>query len=310
MLELTVQLDAILSGHQNPIYTVENGSKPNEILTAGNDKGIVAWNLDKMSFDKILLPVQSSVYALHYIPTLDCLAIGERSGKISIFSFKENKILATLPFHEKPVFDIKVLKSKNELLAASEDGVVSIWCLKDFKKLHHIQLSEQTTRTITISPDEKTVAFGTKDAKIYIFNAEDYSFKFLLKEHTMPVTSMCFSPDGKYFLSGGRDAKLNIYRSSDFSLVDQITAHMYSIYSIVFHPILPLFATGSRDKSIKLWDANNFKLLKIISFEKGYDAHKLSINKLIWNRNADQLISVGDEKLAFVWDVQLKALSS
>src|SRR5690606_8470225 len=157
-----------LSGHQNPIYTVENGPELNQIITGGNDKGVVLWDLKKMTFDRMLTPVDSSVYALHYIPFLNILSIGERSGKITLFSFDKNEIIATLLYHEKPVFDLQVLESKTELLAASEDGSVSIWCLKSFKKLHHLDISEQTVRTITVSPDERLIAFGTKDAKTYI----------------------------------------------------------------------------------------------------------------------------------------------
>src|SRR5690606_16462452 len=181
MLELSVQLDAILSGHQNPIYTVENGSKSNQLLTAGNDKGIVLWDLNKMTFDKVLLPVDSSVYALHYIPSLNYLAIGERSGKISIFSFDSQKVIETLAFHNKPVFDLKYLSRKNELIASSEDGTVSVWSLKTFKKIHHLDISNQTVRVIAIDPLEANITFGTKDARIYIFDAHDYSFKYLLK---------------------------------------------------------------------------------------------------------------------------------
>src|SRR5690606_1031612 len=120
MLDVSVQLDAILSGHQNPIYTVENGPEPNHIITGGNDKGVVLWDLKKMTFDRILMPVESSVYALHYIPFLNLLSIGERSGKVSLFSFDANKVVATLFYHEKPVFDLHVLKNKKELLVASE----------------------------------------------------------------------------------------------------------------------------------------------------------------------------------------------
>ncbi|HLT42162.1 MAG TPA: hypothetical protein VKZ95_05605, partial [Sphingobacteriaceae bacterium] len=84
MKNLTVALDAILSGHQNPIYTVENGPNPNMLFTAGNDKGVVLWDLDTMTFKSILMKVQTSVYALHYIPEISCLAVGEQSGKVSI----------------------------------------------------------------------------------------------------------------------------------------------------------------------------------------------------------------------------------
>jgi centriolar protein POC1 len=59
------------------------------------------------------------------------------------------------------------------------------------------------------------------------------------------------------------------------------------------------------DKSIKIWGADDFKLYKIISREKGYPSHVLSINKLAWNGN--QLISASDDKRVMIWDIQFDA---
>ena len=57
------------------------------------------------------------------------------------------------------------------------------------------------------------------------------------------------------------------------------------------------------DKSIKIWGADDFKLYKVISREKGYDAHKLSVNKFTWN--GDELISVSDDKRIIIWRLSL-----
>jgi WD40 repeat protein len=86
--------------------------------------------------------------------------------------------------------------------------------------------------------------------------------------------------------------------------VQNIPAHLFTIYDIKFHPSLNIFATASRDKSIKIWDAEDFRLYKTISREKGYPAHRLSINKIIWNSFNDTLLSVGDDKLIMVWEVK------
>jgi WD40 repeat protein len=55
------------------------------------------------------------------------------------------------------------------------------------------------------------------------------------------------------------------------------------------------------DKSIKIWGADDFKLYKIISREKGYPGHLLSINKLVWDGN--RLLSVSDDKKVIIWDI-------
>lgn len=301
--QMEIQKAGTLSGHQNPIFTVENGSEPKVLFTAGNDKGVVQWNLETMAFERIVLPVQSSVYKLYLIPGTSLLAVGMRSGHVSIVDTGTGKAVAKLEHHQRPVFDIIAFTDKPELILSSEDGSVSVWNRRDFSLLYHFSVSEETVRTIAISPDGKTVVFGTKDGKIKLYDAIEYGFMTEIAAHTLPVTSLRFSPDGEHLLTGGRDAQLNVYDTGDFSLHKTFTPHMFTVYAIEYHPTLPVFATGSRDKSIKIWSADDFRLLRIISLEKGFDCHRLSINDIVWNPLKNQLISVSDDKTAMVWDV-------
>jgi WD40 repeat protein len=300
---IQIQNKATLSGHQNPIYTVENSQKKGIIFTAGNDKGVVEWSLKTMSFIKVMFPVKSTVYALHCPVALPLLLAGEQSGQVDVFNFEEQKVTDTLKFHRLPVFDIQSIQSKNELLLASEDGTVSVWDLKSLKLLYNFRVSSDTVRVMSISPDERTVAFGCKDNLIRIYRVDDYCLTSELDHHTLPITSLQFSPDGNHLISGSRDAQLKIWSATDYTIVKNIQAHISSIYSIKFHPLLPYLATASRDKSIKIWDTENYELKKTLSFEKGYDMHRLSVNKVIWEPVENQLISVSDDKLVKVWDV-------
>ncbi|MEJ7778178.1 MAG: WD40 repeat domain-containing protein [Daejeonella sp.] len=300
---IQIQHKATLTGHQNPIFTAENSQKKGILFTAGNDKGVVEWSLKTMGFIKVMFPVKSTVYSLHCPPDVPLLLAGERSGQVDIFNFEEQKVTEVLDFHKLPVFDIKSVRSKNELLLASEDGTVSVWDLLHLKLIYNFRVSSDTVRVIGISPDEKTVAFGCKDNFIRIYRLDDYSLIGELDQHTLPVTSLQFSPDGQHLLSGSRDAQLKIWSAADYSLVKNIPAHLFSIYSIAFHPELPYFATASRDKSIKIWDMETYGLKKTLSFEKGYDMHRLSVNKIIWEPMENSLISVGDDKLVKVWDM-------
>jgi len=302
---IKINLQATLSGHQNPIFTAENSQKPGILFTAGNDKGVVEWSLKTMSFIKVMFPVRSSVYALHCPVSAPFLIAGERSGQVNVFDFKEQKVTHVLQHHKLPVFDIKTVPSKNELLLSSEDGTVSVWDLPSMKMLYNFKVSSDTVRVISISPDEKTAAFGCKDNKIRIFKLDDYSLISELDQHTLPITSLQFSPDGKYLLSGSRDAQLKIWNTSGYTMDMNIPAHLFSVYSIAFHPELPYFATASRDKSIKIWNSENFELKKTLSFEKGYEMHRLSINKIVWDLE-NRLISVSDDKLVKVWEVSLE----
>ena len=290
-----------LSGHQNPVYALANAEEENVFFSAGNDKGVVEWSLKEMAFVKVKLPVQSSVYCLQVYQHQ--LFIGERSGVVTIYDLQEAKVSFSITAHAKPIFDIKIVKGKQELLTTGEDGTVAVWSLQDFTEIYRFQVAYDTVRTSAISPDETEIAFGCKDHLIRIYNLADYSLKQSLEGHTFPVTSLAYHPTGKYLISGSRDAQLKIWNLPAYDLVQTIPAHLFTIYSIVFHPFLPYFASCSQDKNIKIWDAENFKLYKILSLEKIDFGHTHSINKLIWSTDGKFLISTGDDRKVMIWEL-------
>ncbi|TKC65395.1 WD40 repeat domain-containing protein [Pedobacter hiemivivus] len=289
-----------LSGHQNPIYALANSNQKDTFFSAGNDKGVVEWSLNTMSFVKVILPVQSSVYALHTYQ--DLLFVAQRSGLILVFDLLEQKVIATLSHHQKGVFDVKTIAHKNEIISTGEDGTVAVWSLKDFTLLYNFPVLQNTVRTIALSNDAKEVALGCKDGIIRIYNSDDYTLIKELEGHKFAVTALQYAPNGTYLISGSRDAQLKIWSLPDYTLNNSVPAHMFSVYSIVFHPTLPYFATCSQDKSIKLWDSETFKLYKILSLEKNTPGHFHSINKMIWSTDGQYLISTGDDRQVMVWD--------
>ncbi|SEO85007.1 WD40 repeat domain-containing protein [Mucilaginibacter sp. OK283] len=293
---------AELTGHGNPIFTLELSQKPGILFTGGNDKGLVEWSLKTNAFIKVMFPVNASIYAIHCPAGYPLMFAGLRSGQVLVFDFIQQKVIKSLNYHLKPVFDIKSVNGKKELLIASEDGTVSVWGLATLDMVHSIKVSADTVRCIAVSPDEKQVAFGCRDNVVKIYDLEDYTLVKALHGHTMSVFALAYSTDGAYLVSGGRDAQVKIWDTISYQLVKNIPAHLFAVNHILFHPTQPYFATASMDKSIKIWGADDFKLYKIISREKGYPSHPLSINKLAWN--GDQLLSVSDDKNIFIWDIK------
>jgi WD40 repeat protein len=251
-----------------------------------------------------MFPVNASIYAIHCPAGYPLMFAGLRSGQVLVFDFIQQKVIKSLNHHLKPVFDIKSVSGKKELLIASEDGTVSVWSLDTLNIVHGIKVSADTVRCIAVSPDEKQVAFGCRDNVIKIYDLEDYTLVKALHGHTMSVFALAYSIDGAYIVSGGRDAQVKIWDTTSYQLVKNIPAHLFAVNHILFHPTQPYFATASMDKSIKIWGADDFKLYKIISREKGYPSHPLSINKLAWN--GDQLLSVSDDKNIFIWDIKFQ----
>ncbi|MGY4536866.1 centriolar protein POC1 [Mucilaginibacter sp. UYNi724] len=298
---MEVQKLAELTGHSNPIFSLELSQKPGILFSGGNDKGLVEWSLETNLFIKVMFPVMASIYAIHCPAGYPLVFAGLRSGEVLVFNFIEQKITHRLRHHVKPIFDIKSSAKKDELLIASEDGTVSVWSLKTLALLHSIQVSNDTVRCIAINPAQDRIAFGCRDSRVVIYDLEDYSLIKALIGHTMAVFSLQYSPSGDYLVSGARDAQVKIWDLKTYTLIQNIPAHLFAVNHILFHPTRPYFATASMDKSIKIWDAVDFRLRKIISREKGYASHSLSINKLAWYGH--QLLSAGDDKRIIVWNI-------
>lgn len=299
---MTVEKIAELTGHGNPIFAMELSQKPGILFTGGNDKGVVEWSLKNNAFIKVMFPVAASVYAIHCPEGYPLMLAGLRNGDVLVFDFLKQQLVKTLKHHQKPIFDIKSVSTKNELLIASEDGTVSIWSLDALELIHSIKVSTDTIRCISISPNQQQVAFGCRDNHIRIYDLQDYTILKTLSGHTMAVFALQYSPLGDYLISGSRDAQLKLWNTGTYELMENIPAHLFAVNYIAFHPTLPYFATASMDKTIKIWGSDDFKLYKIISREKGYASHRLSINKIAWN--GDHLISISDDKSVMVWNIQ------
>lgn len=302
---ISVEKITELTGHSNPIFALAISQKPGILFTGGNDKGLVEWSLKTNSFIKVMFPVAASIYAIHCPENFPYMIAGLRSGQVLVFDFAQQKVIKSLNHHLKPVFDIKSVKSKNELLIASEDGTVSIWNLDSLEMVHSIRVSSDTVRCISISPDEQQVAFGCRNNDIHIYDLEDYTQIKTIQGHTMPIFSLQYSPAGDYLVSGSRDAQVKIWDTQSLELKENIAAHLFAVNHIAFHPTQPYFATASMDKSIKVWGADDFKLYKVISRERGYASHQLSVNKIAWV--GDTLISISDDKRVIVWQVDFES---
>jgi centriolar protein POC1 len=88
---MTVQKTAELTGHSNPIFTLELSQKPGILFTGGNDKGLVEWSLENNSFIKVMFPVPTSIYAIHCPAGYPLMFAGLRSGEVLVFNFIEQK---------------------------------------------------------------------------------------------------------------------------------------------------------------------------------------------------------------------------
>lgn len=293
-----------LQGHNNPIYTVITHPTEGFCYTAGNDKGIVEWNLTTQAHQRVFNQIKETVYSLEIIIELNLLIAGCNDGNLCFFDLTSTKLLNSINLGSA-IFHLSYIENKKELLASTDAGLVAIINPKEKTILHQFQSGNQKVRSFAFHQEQNLLATVSNDELIRIYNLDDYGFSHEFKGHEMGIGSIAFSPDGKYLLTGGRDAHLKVWNTINWTCEQSFAAHLFSIYQITYHPNLPYFATASRDKSIKIWRSEDFSLFKNLSVEKSREGHRLSVNDICWSNDGKQLLSVSDDKMLKVWDLDV-----
>jgi WD40 repeat protein len=309
-ISIDVKHIATLTGHSGCVYAMDKGFSEHAVFTGGSDRFIALWNLETLQAEKFSATLPAPIYTICHIPEKNILLAGTTTGSIHVLDLEKKEEIKILQHHRAPVFDIKYSLKTNCFYTAGGDGNFAVCDLDTLSLLKMKKLSQKKVRSIDFNETTSEVAVASGDSNILIFDLHTLEHKkdFIahqLAEKVVGANIVRYSPDGKFLLTGGRDAHLNIWKVGDYELVKSIPAHNWAIYDIVFNPDATLFATASRDKTIKIWDAKTYQILKRITKEN-FEAHTHSVNKLIWSPYHNYLVSVGDDKMVMIREVNRK----
>ncbi|MBK8555145.1 MAG: WD40 repeat domain-containing protein [Lewinellaceae bacterium] len=296
---MTARLFHTCTGHNAALYALAQGANANQLLSAGGDGWIVAWDLDNPDQGKLLASVETQVFALANAPNFGWIAAGNMNGGVHWIDPVNPENTRNIQHHKKGVYGILFLE--NFGFSIGGDGMLTRWDAEKAQTLESFHLSAKALRCLDYSPIRRELAIGSSDNQIYLLDADTLALRQTLPAaHQNSVFSICYSPDGRYLLSGGRDALLNVWDiENDLSLVSAQAAHLYTINHIAFSPNGALFATASRDRTVKIWDANNFQLKKVIDTVR-HIGHINSVNRLLWAPEST-LASASDDRTLKLW---------
>ncbi|MFB0904720.1 MAG: WD40 repeat domain-containing protein [Nonlabens sp.] len=309
-MSMDVKHIATLTGHSGCIYAMDKGMSEQTVFTGGSDRFIALWNLETQQAEKFSATLPAPIYSICHVPEKKLLLAGTTTGSIHLLDLEKKEEIKILKHHQGPVFDIKYSSKTNCFYTAGGDGNFAVCSFDTLSLIKMKKLSHQKVRSIDFNYTTSEIAVALGDSNVLIFDLFTLEYKndFMahqVGEKVVGANAVRYSPDGNFLLTGGRDAHLNIWQVGNYELVKSIPAHNWAIYDIVFSPDANLFATASRDKTVKIWDAKTYQLLKRITKEN-FEAHTHSVNKLIWSTYHNYLVSVGDDRMVMVREVNRK----
>jgi len=296
-----------VTGHRDCVYTLAAAADPKIFFSGAGDGMIVKWGLDVPDNGDLIAKLPNSIYALHTHSPSGLLIAGHNYDGIHVLDWKNKKELGSLNFTTAALFD---LQSEGDMVfAAGGDGTVTMIDIRKLSIIRKAKLSDKSARALAINAERRELAVGYSDNVIRVLDLDSLELKHEWQAHQNSVFTVRYSPDYTFLFSGSRDARLKVWDvNAGYVQAAEIVAHMYAINHLEFSPDGKHFVTCSMDKSIKVWSAEELKLLKVIDKAR-HAGHGTSVNKLLWTRYHDQLLSASDDRTISVWSINFEQQS-
>ncbi|MFN7847083.1 MAG: WD40 repeat domain-containing protein [Bacteroidota bacterium] len=297
-----------LTGHQAAVYALVAGADGKLVYTGSSDKMIARWNIAEKKADNFAASMPTSVYQLLYDVAYNRLYVGSGVGAVHVIDLNEKKEIKNLILHPNAaIFDLIKADKFNLIITAAADGSVVAFDENNFELIARNKLCEQKIRSLCFIESSQVLLAACGDGYIRVLELPTLKVVNQFYAHDLSANKVIKHPIKDIILSGGRDAHLNIMEWPSCKIMEKIPAHNFAIYDIVFHPENSLFATASRDKNIKIWDANSLQFLYRIDKEKN-EGHINSVNKLLWSKYENTLVSTGDDRSMMGWQIKMELL--
>lgn len=303
-MPVTVQRLHTLTGHRDSIYALAPAGIPALFFSAGADGLIVQWDLNNPEEGTVLANLNNPVYALHFDEKNNLLIAGHNFEGVHVLDWQNKCEIGSLKFTQAAVFALQTFG--DTLFAGSGDGTLTAIHLPSLSVKKQVSTSDKSLRCLSINPLTREIAAGYSDWRIRIFDLDTLELKFELPAHANSVFTVRYTPTQFYLLSAGRDARLKAWDvKENYAFLGEVVAHMYAINYIEFSPDNKHFVTCSLDKTIKVWELPTLHLLKVIDRAR-HAGHGTSVNRLLWLREPDRLISASDDRTLSVWQIELQ----
>jgi WD40 repeat protein len=236
-----------------------------------------------------------------------CVKLG--SGRNMLYCCNFSRSIRVLELDNRDSHKERVLDAGDEVscIDVSDDGsLLACGLVNGIVKLIHCESESELQSTaahassptiISFSEHRRHIGVGFKDNSLRVWLVDsDFSLRFEFSSHSASITGLAFVRDNRYMVSGSRDSKLIMW--------DMKVERSPYIVSLFEGEVSWFRCSANHRRLYFSQSANYFMVWEVPSLTKNarYSKHSGPVNSVAFLPNTFELVSVGSDGLAVIWD--------
>eukprot|EP00818_Percolomonas_sp_WS_P000463 CAMPEP_0117451660 /NCGR_PEP_ID=MMETSP0759-20121206/9133_1 /TAXON_ID=63605 /ORGANISM="Percolomonas cosmopolitus, Strain WS" /LENGTH=1062 /DNA_ID=CAMNT_0005244289 /DNA_START=36 /DNA_END=3221 /DNA_ORIENTATION=- len=305
-LDFTTQkYSTIMRSHTDSILSVDLDPHHAEFATVSKDNTIRVW--DVVSFDQLYQfdTVGECPVSIMYHPVQYQIAVGFTSGIVRIFDIATTSVIEEYKAHKTGVLDMLYSADGRWLITVSVESLVISDCLhmyQPIKVMHFLRDSESVS--LAMSPNgEYLASCGPAGNIVHLYAcAKDFEEVHAFETESSDIfLAVRFTADSKHLLALTSNSRLVRFSiKEDTPPVEHLQAHRKMATCITTSDNGDYIVTGGSDGIVKIWDSEFVRATKTIRTYQSFSAHSGAVNKVLFSKDGDFVISAGTDCVA-IW---------
>jgi len=248
--------------HRDRIHSIALSNDFRELISAGDDGRVVAWNLidDRLSTE--LRKPDADIADMRFIPGSNLLALNDGQ----VVELWDGKMLRRTRAFGRIDGKLNCLSPSSDgstLVAGGMGGIVRVYNLRGGGSETQRDIRRDfNVRGIAVSPDGSVVAAVDR------YNSDKHDDLYVMETRTgtrlsqiraKECNSAAFSPDGRWLFASGPANVISVWEVRTQKKVCEQSGHASSINSIEFEPQSRWVATASDDRLVKIWNTRDWR---------------------------------------------------
>lgn len=178
-----------------------------------------------------------------------------------------------------------------------EEGYIGLFHGETESQLQKTEKFGSRVDIVVFAQMRKFIAAGFSDTTVVVWSIDtDFTVKNIIKNHTGEIKGLAFVKDNRYLITGGEDTKIIVHDMKVDRLPYQLELFDYKV--LCFQTSADhkkLFYTQMMNK-LMIWD------VPFLSKNAKYGKHEGKVTKVMFIPKSFELLSIGEDGYAIIWD--------